>query len=40
MVEREWRKERPSTLLVGMQVGAATKKNSVEIHQACVLSYI
>ena len=28
-----WRKGNPSTLLVGMQTGAATVENSMEFHQ-------
>ena len=30
VMERMWRKENPSTLLVGMQTGAATVENSKE----------
>ena len=30
MLERVWRKENPPTLLVGMQIGAATMENSME----------
>ena len=33
MLERLWRKRNPHTLLVGMQTGAATVKNSMEISQ-------
>ena len=33
MLERMWRKGNPLTLLVGMQGGAATLENSVEIPQ-------
>ena len=33
MLERMWRKGNPLTLLVGMQVGAATLENNVEIPQ-------
>ena len=33
MLERMWRKGYPSTLLVGMQTGAATVENSMEIPQ-------
>ena len=32
-VERVWRKGNPVTLLVGMQIGATTVENSVEIPQ-------
>ena len=32
-MERMWRKGNPLTLLVGMQVGAATLENSVEVPQ-------
>ena len=28
-----WRKENPCTLLVGMQIGAATMENSMEVLQ-------
>ena len=28
-----WRKENPYTLLVGMQIGAATMENSMEVLQ-------
>ena len=28
-----WRKGTPPTLLVGMQIGAATKENSIDITQ-------
>lgn len=28
-----WRKKRPCALLVGMEIGAATLENIVEIHQ-------
>ena len=31
MLGRMWRKGKPSALLVGMQTGAATVKNSMEI---------
>jgi len=30
MLKRVWRKGNPPTLLVGMQIGAATKENSME----------
>ena len=33
MLERKWRKENPSTLLLGMQTGAATVENSMEFPQ-------
>ena len=33
MLERMWRKGNPSTLLVGMQTGAATVENSMEFPQ-------
>ena len=33
MLERVWRKGHPPTLLVGMQVGAATMENSTEVPQ-------
>ena len=33
MLERLWRKGNPSALLVGMQTGAATVKNSMEFPQ-------
>ena len=33
VLERLWRKGNPSTLLVGMQTGAATVENSVEFPQ-------
>src|SRR3712207_9222729 len=33
MLERLWRKRNPHTLLVGMQTGAATMENSMEIPQ-------
>ena len=33
MLERMWRKGKPLTLLVGMQVGTATLENGVEIPQ-------
>ena len=33
MLERMWRKGNPSTLLVGMQTGAATVENSMEVPQ-------
>ena len=33
MLSRMWRKENPSILLVGMQTGAATVKNSMELPQ-------
>ena len=33
MLERMWRKENPSTLLVGMQTGATTVENSMEFPQ-------
>ena len=32
-MERRWRKENPSALLVGMQTGAATVENSMEFPQ-------
>ena len=31
MLERVWRKGNPLTLLVGMQIGAATMENSVKV---------
>ena len=34
VLERLWRKGNPSTLLVGMQIGAATVENSVEFLQS------
>uniref|UniRef100_A0A9L0RES4 Uncharacterized protein n=1 Tax=Equus caballus TaxID=9796 RepID=A0A9L0RES4_HORSE len=33
MLERLWRKRNPHTLLVGMQTGAATRENSMEVSQ-------
>ena len=33
MLVRLWRKWNPSTLLVGMQIGAATVENSMEFPQ-------
>ena len=33
MLERVWRKGNPCTLWVGMQTGAATVENSMEVHQ-------
>ena len=33
MLERMWKKETPSTLLVGMQTGEATMENSMEFPQ-------
>ena len=33
MLERLWRKGNPSALLVGLQNGAATMKNSMEFTQ-------
>ena len=33
MPERVWRKANPPTLLVGMQIGAATMENSMEIQK-------
>ena len=33
MLERMWRKGNPPTLLVGMQVCAATMENSMEVPQ-------
>ena len=33
MLERVWRKGNTSTLLVGMQIGAATLENSMEVLQ-------
>ena len=33
MLERMWRKRNPLALLVGMQTGAATLENSVEVPQ-------
>ena len=33
MLERVWRKGNPPTLLVGMEMGAASLENSVEIPQ-------
>ena len=33
MLERMWKKENPSTLLVGMQTGEATVENSMEFPQ-------
>ena len=31
MLERVWRKGNPCTLLVGMNIGAATMENSMEV---------
>ena len=31
MLERVWRKGNPPTLLVGMQIGAATMENRIEV---------
>ena len=31
MLERVWRKGKPSTLLVGMKIGIATMENSMEV---------
>ena len=33
MLERLWRKENPSSLLVGLQIGVSTVDNSVEFPQ-------
>ena len=33
VLERMWRKGNPSSLLVGMQIGAATVENSIEFSQ-------
>ena len=33
MLERVWRKWNPPTLLVGMEIGAATVENSMEVPQ-------
>ena len=33
MLERMWKKENPSTLLVGMQTGIATVENNMEFPQ-------
>ena len=33
MLGRMWRKGNPSTLLVGMYIGAATVENSMEVSQ-------
>ena len=33
MLERVWRKGNVSTLLVGMEIGAATIENSMEVPQ-------
>ena len=33
MLERVWRKENPPTLLVGMEIGAVTMENNMEIPQ-------
>ena len=33
MLEREWRKGNPTTLLVGMKVGIATMENSMKVPQ-------
>ena len=33
MLESVWKKWNPPTLLVGMQVAAATMKNSIEVPQ-------
>ena len=33
MLERRWRNRNPLALLVGMQTGAATLENSVEVPQ-------
>ena len=33
MLERLWRKGNPSTMLVGLYVGAATVENSTEVPQ-------
>ena len=33
MLERVWRKGTPSAVLVGMQIGAATMENSMEVPQ-------
>ena len=33
MLARMWRKGNPLTLLVGMQIGAATLENSMEVPQ-------
>ena len=31
MLERVWSKTNPSTLLVGMYIGTATRENSIEV---------
>ena len=31
MLERVWREGKPPTLLAGMQIGTATKENSMEV---------
>ena len=33
MLGRMWRKGKPPTALVGMQVDVAAMKNSIEVHQ-------
>ena len=33
MLEEVWSKGNPSALLVGMQIGAATTENSIEVPQ-------
>ena len=33
MLERMWRKMKPHTLLVGLQIGTATMEDSVEVPQ-------
>ena len=33
MLARMWRKGNPCTLLVGMQIGATTEENSIEVSQ-------
>ena len=40
MLVRMWRKGIPRALLVGMQTGAATVKNSMEIKWDCLLTQL
>ena len=40
MLERMWRNGNPLALLVGMQTGAATLENSVEVPSSKNLKYI